>query len=98
MNGDRQLKTPDVTPAQWGAIIAAIAALAAAFGLDISQDKQDAITNLVIVLAPIVILADAAIRHGRSRAMTVPPKGEVGDQATPLAAAPAAPRRRTRKT
>jgi hypothetical protein len=36
-----------------------VIALAVAFGLDISQEKQDAIRNLVLVLAPVLIAADA---------------------------------------
>jgi hypothetical protein len=59
MNGDRQLATPDITTAQIVAIVGAAIALAVAFGLDISQEKQDAIKNLVMVLAPVLIAADA---------------------------------------
>jgi hypothetical protein len=76
MNGDRQLATPDITTAQIIAVVGAVIALAVAFGLDISQEKQDAIRNLVLVLAPVLIAADGLIRHGRSRAMIMPPKGE----------------------
>lgn len=85
------LKTPDVTLVQIIAVLGAGFALAAAFGLDISQDKQNAIVQLVTVLAPIVIAADAVIRHGRARAMIVPPKGEV-EAAPRVARKPAAKR------
>jgi hypothetical protein len=58
---------PDVTLAQILAVVTAALGLVAAFGLNISKDKQDAIVMFVTVMAPIVVLADAAIRHGRSR-------------------------------
>lgn len=75
----KELKTPDFTAAQAVAVVGAIIALAVAFGFDISQEKQDAIKNLVIVLAPVLLAADAVIRHGRSRALALPPKGVVAD-------------------
>jgi hypothetical protein len=55
----KELKTPDITTAQIVAVVGAAIALAVAFGLDISQEKQDAIKNLVIVLAPVLLAADA---------------------------------------
>lgn len=71
---DKTLSTPDVSTVQWGTIVGAACALAAAFGLNISQDKQDAIVLFVTVFAPVLVAADAHIRHGRARAMIHAPK------------------------
>lgn len=71
------LKRPDISPAQIVAIVGSIIAVAVAAGLDISNDLQNAIIDLVTVLAPLLILGDSVIRHGRSRALSGPPKGEV---------------------
>jgi hypothetical protein len=76
---DRELKLPDITPAQIVAVVGAAIAVAVAFGAPIPKEAQDAITQLVIVLAPILVIGDAAIRHGRSRALapTPAPQAEV---------------------
>jgi hypothetical protein len=74
---DRRLATPDITTAQIVAVVGAVMSIAVAFGLDISDDKRNGIIQLVSVLAPLLIGADAVIRHGRSRSMSLPPKGEV---------------------
>jgi hypothetical protein len=58
--------TPDITPAQIIAVVGAVLGVAVAGGLDISQDLQDKILNLITVLAPILLVADAGIRHGRA--------------------------------
>lgn len=71
------LKLPDITPAQIVAVVGALLAVVAAAGLDISDDLQNAIITLVTVLAPIVIVGDAVIRNGRSRALGVPPRPPV---------------------
>ena len=68
------LKTPDITVAQAIAVVGAIMATCVALGLPLSAKAQTSIINLVTVLAPIVIVADAGIRHGRSRAMGLPPR------------------------
>jgi hypothetical protein len=60
-------KTPDFTPAQLVAIAGAVIGVAVAAGLDISKDLQDRIIQLVTVLAPLLIIGDGVIRHGRSR-------------------------------
>jgi hypothetical protein len=60
-------KTPDITPAQWTAVVGALIALAAAFGLNISHEKRDALLNVAQVIFPVLVAADAIIRHGRSR-------------------------------
>ena len=60
------MKRPDITPAQIVAIVAATLGVLAAAGLPISHDLQDHILNLVTVLAPVLVGADAAIRVGRN--------------------------------
>lgn len=71
------LQLPDITPAQIVAIVGSILGVAVAAGLPISKDLQDAIIALVTVLAPVLLVSDAAIRHGRSRALGVPPRPPV---------------------
>lgn len=73
------LSTPDVTPAQIIAVVGAVLGVIIAAGLPISDELQKQIITLVTVLAPLLFGADAIIRHGRSRAFTVPPKGVVAD-------------------
>ncbi len=68
------MKTPDFTPAQMIAVIGAVIAVAVAAGLPISDALQDSIITLATVLAPIILGADAVIRHGRSRALGLPPR------------------------
>lgn len=69
-----KLSTPDITPAQVIAVVGSVLAVIVAAGLDISQELQDSIIRLVTVLAPLLLGADALIRHGRSRAFLNPPK------------------------
>jgi prolipoprotein diacylglyceryltransferase len=61
-----QFKTPDITPAQIIAIVGAIIGVAVAAGLNISQDLQDSIIRLVTILAPVLIVGDGVVRHGRA--------------------------------
>ncbi|MGH3091694.1 MAG: hypothetical protein ACRDOG_05105 [Gaiellaceae bacterium] len=68
------LSTPDVTPAQVIAVVGAVIGVLAAAGLPLSAALQDSIITLVTVLAPLVIIGDAHIRHGRSRALAIPPR------------------------
>jgi phosphate/sulfate permease len=68
------LKLPDITPAQIVAVVGSVIAVAVAAGLDISDELQESIITLVTVIAPIILGADAVIRHGRSRALGVPPR------------------------
>lgn len=79
------LKTPDITPAQLVAVVGAIIATAVALGLPLSDEAQTSIMTLVTVVAPIILVADAGIRHGRSRALGLPPRppveGEPADKA-----------------
>ena len=65
-NGDSLFKTPDITPAQIVAVVGACLAVAASFGFDIWQDSKDSIMQLVSVLASVLIVGDAAVRHGRA--------------------------------
>ncbi len=60
-------KTPDITPAQIVAFVTAACSLAAAFGLDISHEKRDALVQLGIALPGILMFVDSIIRHGRSK-------------------------------
>jgi hypothetical protein len=73
-NEEGKLATPDITPAQLVAIAGAILGVLVAGGLDISEDLQEQIIDLITVLAPLLVVGDAAIRHGRSRAFAVPPR------------------------
>lgn len=59
--------TPDLTPAQILAIVGAVIGVAVAAGLPLSQGLQDAIIQLVTVLAPVLVVGDAVVRHGRAR-------------------------------
>jgi hypothetical protein len=68
------LSTPDITPAQIIAVIGAVFGVAVAAGLPLSKELQDSIIQLVTILAPIIIVGDAGIRHGRSRALLQPPR------------------------
>ena len=59
-------KTPDITPAQIIALAGSILAVVVAAGLPLSQDLTDKIIQLVTVLAPILIVGDGIVRHGRA--------------------------------
>ena len=61
------METPDVTRAQILAIVQALIAVAAAFGVPMSTEQSAAIIQLATVLAVVLPLADAAIRHGRAK-------------------------------
>jgi hypothetical protein len=58
---------PNVTTIQIVAIAQAIAALAAAFGLPITDEQTQAILQLSTALAVALPLADAHMRNGRAR-------------------------------
>jgi hypothetical protein len=74
------LTTPDITIAQIVAIAGAVLGVAVAGGLPLSRDLQDAIIQLITVLAPLLVVGDAAIRHGRSRALLNPPRMPIEDE------------------
>lgn len=64
------MTTPNVTPAQIISTILAVVGLFATQGL-ISNDTEKVIGGLAAILIPVAWqLADAIIRHGRSRALT----------------------------
>ncbi len=73
------LTTPDITPAQIVAIAGAILGVVAAAGLPLSKALQDSIIQLITVLAPLLLVGDATIRHGRSRALLNPPRVPIED-------------------
>lgn len=74
------MKTPEVTSAQIISVLAAIAAQAAARGLIDNATAQTIVQIAGIVIPAMWMLADAIIRHGRSRAMlhTPMPQGQAG--------------------
>lgn len=65
-NGAALFKTPDVTPVQMVAVAGALLAVAASFGFDVTQQQQDAIMQLVSIVAGLLLAGDAVIRHGRA--------------------------------
>jgi hypothetical protein len=73
------LSTPDITQAQVVAIAGAVLGVAVAAGLPLSKDLQESIIQLITVLAPLLLVGDAAIRHGRSRALLNPPRVPLED-------------------
>ncbi len=73
------LRTPDITPAQITAIAGAVLGVVVAAGLPLSRELQDSIIQLITVLAPLLLVGDAAIRHGRSRALLNPPRVPLDD-------------------
>lgn len=57
---------PDVPAAIWLALVQAIVGLLVAFGIDVDQGLQDAIVQLVTVLAVVIPLADSWLRGKRN--------------------------------
>ncbi len=57
---------PDITLAQVVAVLGSLFGLLVAFGIDVSQAKQDAIIDFIKILAPVLIASDAALRIGRN--------------------------------
>jgi hypothetical protein len=64
----------NVTTAQIVAIAGAVVGVAVAAGSPLSKDLQDSTIQLISVLALLLVVGDAAIRHGRSRALLNPPR------------------------
>ena len=60
------LATPDITPVQATAFVAATVDLIVQFGVDLTAGQQDALLAFFGVLAAIV-LSDAHIRNGRAK-------------------------------
>ena len=73
------LSTPSITGAQYVAIAGAVIGVAVAAGLPLSKALQDSIIQLITVLAPLLLIGDATIRHGRSRALLNPPRVPLED-------------------
>jgi hypothetical protein len=79
------LETPDVTPIQklsaaGLALLGAILTLVNAFEwAEIDAGEAAAISGAYVAFAAFALTADAVIRHGRSRAFSLPPKGLVAE-------------------
>lgn len=61
-----QFSTPDITKAQVVSVVTPVLAVLVAFGVDLSDAQQTAILGLAGVVATVVALGDAIIRHGRA--------------------------------
>lgn len=59
--------TPDITPAQVVAVAGAVIGVAVAFGAPLSEEQSGQIVNLVTIVAPILLGADAGIRAARAK-------------------------------
>ncbi len=81
------LNTPDVTPVQAlvaavGGLITTIVVLVNSFGwYDITGEQALAAGAVWASFGSVLVIADAIIRNGRSRAYTNAPKGVVADEA-----------------
>jgi hypothetical protein len=60
------MQTPNITTAQVATLVSTIAGLVAAFGFHLSTAAQTATVHTILVVAPVALLADAVIRHGRA--------------------------------
>jgi hypothetical protein len=70
-------RTPNVTTLQIVAIAQAVVAVAAAFGLPITDEQSQAIIQLSTALAVALPLADAHLRNGRARYFAATTKKEL---------------------
>lgn len=59
------MKTPDITPTQIVAIVAAVLQVVAAFGFDLTTDQHEALLALCGVLS-VAVLGDAHVRGKRA--------------------------------
>lgn len=81
----KELNTPDVTPIQMfvaamSAVLSAGMAMVNAFEwYDISGPQAATVIGLWTALGGLLVIGDMVIRHGRSRALLVPPRGIVAD-------------------
>jgi hypothetical protein len=70
------MQMPNITPAQIAAFVKLVVVLAAALGLNIDGELSDALTGALVAAVAFasaaLTLADAIIRHGRSRALASP--------------------------
>lgn len=60
------MRTPDLTPAQIIAILAAALTLAVSFGVHLDAGQRGSILGFVGVILSVFVHSDAKIRHGRS--------------------------------
>jgi hypothetical protein len=61
------LSTPDITKAQILSLVTAALGLAVSFGLDLSTGQQAAVIAFCTAALVFLPVADAIIRHGRSK-------------------------------
>jgi hypothetical protein len=82
------MKTPDITPAQIAAYLTAIVTAGVVlFKLDLTDAQQAAlVAGISAAVALGFPLADAIIRHGRSRQLAPPPAAPVVNVAAPAPA------------
>ena len=71
------MQTPDITPMQklvgaGVAVLASLLTLLAAFGIDLTAAQQAAILGFAGTVGSALAIADAIIRHGRSRNLANP--------------------------
>lgn len=75
------MKSPDITPAQIIAVVTSLVGLFVSQGL-IDNNLSQLIVGTASILVPFGwLVADAVIRHGRSRALGVPPRPPLEDEA-----------------
>ena len=82
------LATPDITLMQklvggLTGLLVAVLGLVQAFGVDITPTQNGAILTLWTALGSVLVIADAVIRNGRSRALAANPPAvavESGDK------------------
>lgn len=67
VEASKPLATPDVTPAQARAFVVAVLGFAAAIGLPVEQEAQNAMLAASAVIPAVWVAADAVIRFGRAK-------------------------------
>jgi hypothetical protein len=81
----QSLETPDVTSVQklvaaGLVLLGSLVALVNAFEwADVDAGEAASITGVYAAFGSVIVLADAIIRNGRSRAFSLPPKGLVAE-------------------
>lgn len=78
-------RTPDITPVQVGAALKFLVMVLLALGLHISQTDQVTIIGASGFICVVLITADALIRRGRAKALSVLGSRGVQDALTPKA-------------
>lgn len=79
---ENTLSTPDITLMQKlvaaiSAIITAGLGVAQAFGADLTVEQSAALLGLWAALGSVLVVADAVIRNGRSRALSATPPATI---------------------